>query len=98
MSLYDVYPINSNLNIRTIGDQRRFYDQVPSGQAIVILTKGLVELAGFSGTPFPGAKGIILAGAPGILGVGAANTTPNVGTFLSTSGADGHAIFKLNVV
>ncbi len=96
LSLYDVYPVGTNTNIRTIGDQRRYYDQVPSGQAVAILTKGIVEIGGFSGTAYPGAKGTIVAGTPGQLGVAAATTSPNVGTFLSVTGADGYAIFKLN--
>jgi hypothetical protein len=98
MALCDVAPVGSNKFIVTIADQRRYFDTIPSGQAVPMLKRGLCEIGGFSGTPFPGAKGVIVAGTPGQLGVGAANATPNVGTFLSTSGADGYAIFQVDCI
>lgn len=97
LALTDV--VSSNANVWTIADQRRYFDKIPSGQAVPILKRGLVQIGGFSGSPYPGAKGVILNS--GIIGVFApvasgAAQTQNVGTFLSTSGADGYAVFQVH--
>ena len=73
---------------------------VPSGRAVPILKRGVVELSGFSGAPFPGLAAVISTGSGtvGLLTVAAAGTTPNVGTWLSQSGADGAAILQVKCV
>ena len=65
-----------------------------------ILKRGVVELNGFSGVPYEGAKGVIqtVAGNEGQLVVASPSTTPNVGTFLSRSGLDGYAIFQVSCI
>lgn len=90
----------SNANVWTLEDQYRYFDRIPSGKAVPILKRGLVEINGFSGTAFPGAKGSITgtAGQEGRLIVVAPGTAANVGTFLSTTGADGYAIFQVNCI
>ena len=101
IALVDVVPIGSNVNVVTVQDQYRYFDKVPSGKAIPILKRGMVEINGFSGVPQPGLKGYINTGGSaqaGQLVVGAADRADNVGTFLSTSGADGYAVFQLNCI
>lgn len=96
IALTDVIAKGSNPNIITIGDERRYHDQTPSGQAVPILKRGIVELAGFVGVPFPGAKGVVVA--DGVIQVTGQSVTPNVGTFLSASGADGYAVFQVDCI
>ncbi len=86
-----------------LADPVRLAEQqvVPSGRAVPILTKGVVEVQGFTGAPYPGAAAIIMYNtgsgvAPGTVGVAAPGTTPNVGMWLSQSGKDGGAILKVN--
>jgi hypothetical protein len=98
LSLVDV--VSKNPNVWTVADQRRYFDKIPSGQAVPILKRGLVELAGYSGVAYPGAKGYVIAtgqiavAAPALSG----SQLLNVGTFLSTSGADGYAVLQVNCI
>jgi hypothetical protein len=96
IALVDVIAKGSNPNIITIADQRRYFDQIESGQAVPILKRGIVELGGFIGVPFPGAKGVVVSN--GEIQVTGSNVTPNVGTFLSKSGADGFAVFQVDCI
>jgi hypothetical protein len=71
---------------------------VISGQSVPVATRGIVEINGFSGTPGPGSGAIV--GNGGILVVNNTATTAasgRVGKFLSTSGADGYALFKIEL-
>lgn len=103
LTLYDVKTTLPYLNTpANLADPVRLAEQqvVPSGRAVPILKRGLVEIAGFSGSPSAGAKGVIPAsgGVPGQLVVAPANTTTGVvGTFLSSSGADGYALFQVQL-
>jgi len=91
--------VSTNTNVFTVGDQLRYFDKIPSGKAAPVLTEGIITIAGFSGTAAPGLKGVVNTGVgadAGQIAVAAADTTPNVGTFLSSEGDDGYAVFKLN--
>lgn len=73
---------------------------VISGQAAPVLTKGIVEINGFSGTPGPGSGAIVSTVAAGKLLVSngvAKFGAGRVGTFLTTSGADGYALLKIEL-
>jgi hypothetical protein len=94
LTLYDV--TGSNPNVITYADKQRYFDRIPSGQAVPILKRGLVTLGGFSGTAVPGYKGYVATN--GQLVVGSPTTTPNVGTFLSVTGADGYALFQVDCI
>jgi hypothetical protein len=67
---------------------------VTSGEAVPILTRGIVHTNGFTGTPAPG-SGASVSG--GILVVGAYSKATSVGKWLSSADADGYAIFKLEL-
>lgn len=98
--------VSTNANVVTVQDSHRYFDKIPSGKAVPFLKRGLVEIGGFSGTPYPGAKGIIngsgiltVASPVPVTGSGGALAQPaNVGTFLSSSGADGFAVFQVNCI
>lgn len=94
------YPFNS---LAYLADPVRLNEQqvVPSGRTVPILKRGMVEISGFSGAPYPGAKAVITVpsgGTSGLLTVASPSTTPNVGTWLSISGADGAAILQVHCV
>jgi hypothetical protein len=100
ITLYDVkttlaYPFNQPAYL---ADPVRLAEQqvVPSGRAVPILKRGIVELSGFSGSPYAGAAAVIASG--GILAVDSPSTDPEdrVGTWLSNSGADGAAILQVD--
>ena len=102
ITLYDVRETNAN------GEKYIFrprYDTseqqvVISGQAVPVLTKGMVEINGFSGSPGPGSGAIVNTSVPGKLLVSNAVGkfgASRVGTFLTTSGADGYAILKIEL-
>jgi hypothetical protein len=69
---------------------------VPSGRTVPILSRGIVEIGGFAGTPAPGAGAYPAAG--GTLRVAAAGSAGQVGTWLSSSGIDGYAILKVTAL
>lgn len=94
ITLCDV--VTGNTNVWTVGDQLRYFDKIPSGKAVPILKRGEVMLNGHSGTAIPGAKGVVMTN--GQLVVTGQNITPNVGTFLSTTGADGYALFQVDCI
>lgn len=87
----------SNPNVWTVADQMRYFDKVESGKAAPILKRGVVALAGYSGTATPGAKGVVVTNGQ-LVAVSAGTSTNVVGTFLSTSGADGYALFQVNCI
>lgn len=103
ITLLDVKTNLPYLNMpANLADPVRLYEQgvVPSGRTVPILKRGVVEIGGFSGVPFPGAKGVISSsGVAGQLVVAPASTNSGVvGTFLSSSGADGYAVFQVSCV
>lgn len=94
ITLCDV--VSTNANVWTVGDQMRYFDKIPSGKAVPVLKRGEVLINGYSGTAYPGAKGVVLAN--GQLVVTGQSVTPNVGTFLSVAGADTYAMFQVNCI
>ena len=82
-----------------LADPVRLAEQqvVPSGRAVPILTRGIVEVGGFTGTPYPSAAAVLTI-IPGTIGVAAPGTANSVGTWLSSSGVDGYAILKVHAM
>lgn len=97
MMLNDVRTFNDrgeNLNYHR--SELQYTDTILSGNSVPVLTRGMVEINGFSGVPGPNSGAIVHPSLPGQLLVSNA-TAGQVGTFLSTSGADGYAIFRINL-
>ena len=100
LTLYDVRENDAygNKLIFTPRTERYEKDLVVSGQSVPVLTRGLVKINGFVGTPGPGSGAAPHATQSGYLQV--TNTplsTGNVGKFLTTADADGYALFKLEL-
>lgn len=77
---------------------------VVSGRAVPFVTQGYFEISGIdtlSGAPGPGSGAYLSASGNGLIAVGNANTTvdirPRVGTFMTSSGAYGGVVFKLQL-
>lgn len=73
---------------------------VVSGQAVPVLTRGIVEINGFLGSPGPGSGAIVNTGTAGTILVSnsvAKFGAGRVGTFLTTSGSDGYALLKIEL-
>lgn len=70
---------------------------VYSGQTLPVLTRGIVHISGFTGTPGPGSGIGVDSGGAGRWSVLPVCQTPNLGKFLSSTGADGAAIAFLNI-
>ena len=72
-------------------------DVIISGQAVPVLTKGLVLVSGMIGTPGYGSGA--RPGANGNLQVTGWSASDNsiIGKFLGPAGSDGYALFKLEV-
>ena len=71
-------------------------DIVVSGQAVPVATRGIFEINGFSGAPGPMSGAIAHPTVAGQLLVSNASTG-QVGKFLTSSGADGYALFKVEL-
>lgn len=101
MLLYDVRLNLPYLNMpANLAEPFRLAEQqvVPSGRAVPILTKGIVEIAFAEGTPGPGTGAYISNTTPGGLRCAAAGSAGQVGTWLSSSGVDGYAILKVTAL
>lgn len=100
MLLYDVK--ENDENGQPVRFQTRIYKDansiVSSGESVPVLTRGIVEIIGFQGTPGAG-SGAYLANNAGDIAVGLPNSTGSqkVGTFLSSTGADGYAILSIRL-
>lgn len=66
-----------------------------SGEALPILTRGIVQLKGFSGTPVAGSGINNCVNGQGVVGVYSKGTS--FGRFLSGTDADGYALFKVEL-
>jgi hypothetical protein len=101
MMLYDVRLNLPYLNMpANLADPVRLAEQqvVPSGRAVPILTRGIVEIAGFEGVPGPGTGAYISDTTAGGIRADTAGSAGQVGTFLSSSGVDGFAILKVTAM
>jgi hypothetical protein len=100
MMLYDVREFNA-FGERVIYRPRHESSEgqyVASGEAVPVLTRGLVEMNGFSGTPGPGSGAVLHPTVAGQVVVSNATTgVVRVGKFLSVSGDDGYAILKIEL-
>lgn len=100
MLLYDVRDTLPYLNTpANLADPIRLAEQqvVPSGRAVPILTKGIVEIAGFEGIPGPGSGAYVSNTTAGGIRVAAGGSAGQIGTWLSSSGVDGAAVLKINL-
>jgi len=102
MQLYDVAEVDENgIPLRFQSkDQTYARGLVGSGQAVPILTRGLVEIGGFYGVAGPGSGAFISNSGDGSIVVGLPNASlpgQKVGTFLSSSGADGYALLNIRL-
>ena len=77
-------------------DELGALDVVLSGNSVPILTRGIVELNGFSGSPGPNSGAVMHNTVEGKLQV-STSTTNRIGRFLTSSGADGYALFKIEL-
>ena len=71
---------------------------VVSGEAVPVLTRGVVKINGFVGTPGPNSGAVVSTGNnSGLLHVSAYGTAGTVGKFVTSADADGYAIFKVEL-
>lgn len=70
---------------------------VTSGQTVPVLTRGIMVVSGFTGTPAAGSGIQTDDGGNGNWKVVHPSVTPTLGRFLSSTGADGYAVAFLNV-
>lgn len=106
MLLYDVMefnPTDGRLLIYSDKNRQAELQAVISGQAVPIVTKGVFEAVGWdlsAGNPGPG-SGVGISNSGGgvmsVLGPNVAWTAGRIGTFLGPTGADGGALFKLEL-
>lgn len=98
--LFDVREVNAfgEKLIYKPRTERYEKDLVVSGESVPILTKGIVKINGFSGTPGPNSGAVPHPTLSGQVLVTATPTAAtNVGKFLTTADADGYAIFKIEL-
>lgn len=102
MLLYDVADTDEN------GQALRFIEKykkdamcvVESGEAVPVLTRGIVEINGFQGTPAAGSGAFVSNSGDGSVVVALPNASvagQKVGKFLSSTGADGYALLKIEL-
>lgn len=102
MTLYDTKEVDDNGQpIRFLAKYFKEANSLTqSGEAVPILTRGLVEIIGFIGNPGPG-SGAYIAPSAGDIAVDLPTKTgvgvQKVGTFLSSTGADGYALLKIDL-
>jgi len=100
--LYDVADVDEN------GQPIRFMQKykkdamcvVESGEAVPVLTRGIVEISGFLGVAGVGSGAYISNSGDGSVVVGLPNATglaQKVGKFISSTGVDGYALLKIEL-
>lgn len=71
---------------------------VLSGEAVPVLTRGVIEIGGFQGTPEAGSGAMVSNNGDGSIAVCLPSVTAGrVGKFLSSTGADGYALLKVEL-
>jgi hypothetical protein len=72
---------------------------VRSGEAVPVLTRGIVETNSFIGTPGANSGAAIISGTASGMAVvtNGVATSGRVGTFLSSAGDDGYALLKIEL-
>jgi hypothetical protein len=103
MTLYDVKEENAfgEKYIYRPRHDRSEQQIVTSGESVPIVRRGIFEINGFVGAPDAGSGAIMSDTVEGQLTVvdkSAVDKDDLVGTFLSQSGADGYALFSLELV
>lgn len=71
-------------------------DTVVSGESVPVLTRGVVKINGFVGTPGPG-SGAVPSTTSGQVAVALRTAANQVGKFLTSADADGYALFKIEL-
>lgn len=99
MMIYDVKEVDENgFPLAIMSEEKQRARQcVISGQPVPLATKGVWSIAGYEGVANCMSGAQIANGGAGALKVVGKDVTPRVGTFLSPSGADGYAFFKLEL-
>lgn len=98
-TLYDVREVDQYGNKLIFQDRTRREEQdlVCSGEAVPVLTKGLVKINGFVGTPGPNSGATVSSTSGKVQVTNNPLASGNIGKFLTTADADGYAIFKLEL-
>jgi hypothetical protein len=99
ITLYDVREVDQYGNKLIFQDRLRREEQdlVVSGEAVPILTKGIVKINGFVGTPGPNSGASVSSTSGKILVTNNPLASGNIGKFLTTADADGYAMFKIEL-
>jgi hypothetical protein len=97
ITLYDVRETNAYGEpfITKPKYERMEQEVAVSGEAVPILTRGIVHLKGFVGTPVAGSGINLVVNGSGV--VGSYSKGSSYGRFLSAADADGYALFKLEL-
>jgi hypothetical protein len=97
VALYDVRETNDfgESYLARPAYERHEQDIVVSGEALPILSRGLVSLKGFIGTAAPGSGINSCANGSGVVGVYTKGTS--YGRFLSAADNEGYALFKVEL-
>jgi hypothetical protein len=97
VALYDVRETNKygELYITKPKYERMEQEVVVSGEALPILTRGLIALKGFVGTPVAGSGINVCSNGSGVVSTYTKGTS--FGRFLSAADADGYALFKVEL-
>lgn len=97
VALYDVRETNAYGESYLARPQVERHEQevVVSGEALPILSRGLINLKGFSGTAAPGSGINYCVNGSGVVGVYTKGTS--YGRFLSAADYEGYALFKVEL-
>ena len=99
MLLFDVRETNDfgEKYIYRPREERIERDVVVSGEAVPVLTRGVVKINGFIGTPGPGSGGALSASGGYVAVADNVTGVETVGKFLTSADGDGYALFKLEL-
>jgi hypothetical protein len=96
MLYYDVKETDENgMPLKFTNRKAAAINAVRSGQAVPILTRGIVAYSGINGTPAAG--GAAYVSGDGEITAVSHTGAVRVGTFLGAKDADGYAVLKVNI-
>jgi len=97
--VYDVREFDENGQklIFQPGYKRAEMCVVTSGESVPVVSRGILEIAGFSGVAGAGVGAYVGLGGDIAASATSSGLGPLVGKFLSTSGADGYALIKISL-
>jgi hypothetical protein len=102
MLVYDVKEVDENGELLKFKPKykRDALNCVLSGESVPVLTRGVVEIIGFQGTPEAGSGAFVSNSGDGSIVVALPSASlagQKVGKFLSSTGADGYALLKIEL-